>query len=131
LGVSIGNDRRLVEPRVLPKPLRYREGVNLDFPPPNSFVATSMELAVMDATYRYGEFIADLAAQRPRLCKAKMMSIGGGATAHQARLVGHEFAVVIVAQADSLGRHAAATTFGVLLWNSLGGPCGILIGAGY
>ena len=64
----------------------------------------------MQATDRNSELIADLASQRARLRKAKMMRIGRFAAAHDARLLGHEFEVVLVPQANGLARirHTAA-----------------------
>ena len=75
-----------------------------------------VQLAVMDTTHRNSEFVADLPAERPRLGKAQMMGIGGRATAYHAWLAGHEFAMVVVAQPNGLGRHAATA-----------GLCGIRI----
>ena len=66
-----------------------------------------VQLAVMDTANRNGELVADLAAERPRLGKAQMMGVGGGAAAHHAGLRGHELAMVLVAQPNGLGRHAA------------------------
>jgi hypothetical protein len=66
-----------------------------------------VQLAMVDATHRNGELITDLAAERPRLRKTQMMGIGRRTAAHQAWLGRNEFAVVFVAQANGLGRHAA------------------------
>ena len=66
-----------------------------------------MQLAMVEATHRNSELIADLAAERPRLSKTQMVCIGRCAAAYQAWLGGNEFAVVFVAQANGLGRHAA------------------------
>ena len=72
-----------------------------------------VQLAVMDAAHRNGELVADLAAERPRLGKAQMVGIGRRAAAHQAGLRGHEFAVVLVAQPNGLGRHVATADAGL------------------
>jgi hypothetical protein len=45
--------------------------------PPSSLVAGAMDRAMVDATERYGEFIAGLAAERAGLQVAKVMRIGG------------------------------------------------------
>jgi hypothetical protein len=57
---------------------------------------------MMKATNRDRVLIADFAAQRARLGKAKMMRIGWFAAAHHARPLGHELEVVLIAQAKGL-----------------------------
>ena len=71
-----------------------------------------VKLAVVGAADRNGEFIADLAAERAKLGKAQMMGVGRRATAQQAGLAADELAVVLVAQADCLGRQRAAADAG-------------------
>ena len=68
----------------------------------------------MDPAERYDEFIAGLAAERPRLHVAQMVRIRGLAAAHQARLLGHEPQVLPVAIAARLGQreHALVDAFG-------------------
>ncbi len=73
-----------------------------------------VQLAMVEATHRNSELIADLAAERPMLGKTEMVRIGRCAAAHQAWLGGNEFAVVFVAQANGLGRHAATADDKVL-----------------
>jgi hypothetical protein len=65
-----------------------------------------VKLAMMEAANRNRELIADLAAQRTRLGKTKMMRIGWFAVAHNPRLLGHKFEVVLIAQAHGLARRA-------------------------
>jgi len=67
-----------------------------------------VQFAMVDAAYRNGELVADLAAQCTRLGEAQMVGIGGRATAYHARLGGYEFAMIFVAQANSLGGDLAA-----------------------
>ena len=63
-----------------------------------------VQLAVMDTAHWDGELVADFATERAWLGKAKMVGVCGRTAAHQAGLGGDEFAVVLVAQADRLGR---------------------------
>jgi hypothetical protein len=49
--------------------------------PPRGFITAVMNFAVVAATERDGEFIADLAAKRAALRKSQMMGIGGTAAA--------------------------------------------------
>jgi len=49
--------------------------INASLLPPCRFVATSMDLAMMTATKRHCELVADLAAERPVLGEAQMMRI--------------------------------------------------------
>jgi hypothetical protein len=84
----------------LPKRYGNRNGIDVDTRPPCRLIAVPVKLAVVEPTYRNRELIAHLTAQCTRLRKAKMMRIGGFAAAHDARLFGHKFAVVLVAQAN-------------------------------
>ena len=70
-----------------------------------------VQLAVMQAAYRDGELVADLAAERPRLGKTQMVGISGRSAANHAGLRGHELSVVLVTQPNGPGRHTAATDF--------------------
>ena len=54
--------------------------------PPGGLVAGAMDLAMVSATERNHELIADLAAKRARLGKAQMMRIGWDAGADETRL---------------------------------------------
>jgi hypothetical protein len=87
-----------------PKRERNRHGIDIESGPPGPFVAVPVKLAMMKATNRNRELIADLAPQRSRLREAKMVRIGGFAAAHEARLLGYEFEVVLVAQSNGLAR---------------------------
>jgi hypothetical protein len=59
-----------------PKRERNRHGIDLDTRPPCRLITVPVKLAMMKATNRNRELIADFAAQRSRLRKAKMMRIG-------------------------------------------------------
>jgi hypothetical protein len=60
---------------VLPELARGFERVDTGGLPPCALVAGAMDCAVMGAAQRYSEFVARLAAERPRLHMAKMMSV--------------------------------------------------------
>ena len=64
-------------------------GVDAGRLPPRLLVAGAMDGAMMRAAERDGEFIAGLAAERPRLQVAEMMRIGLFAAADEARLLGN------------------------------------------
>ncbi len=53
-------------------------------------------------------FVADLAAERARLGEANVMGLARCPAADDAWLRGYELAVLLVAQANSLPRHASA-----------------------
>jgi len=57
--------------------------------PPGCFISAAMDFAMMSATKRNRELVADLAAERRRLGKPQVVGIGGAAPAHQTRLFGN------------------------------------------
>src|SRR5262249_34127709 len=65
----------VVPSRVLPELARGLERVDTGGLPSCALVADAMDCAVMGAAQRYSEFVARLAAERPRLHVAKMMSV--------------------------------------------------------
>ena len=76
---------RIIEPGLPPELTGDLDGVDAGRRPPGLLVAGAMDRAVMRAAERDGEFIADLAAERPRLQVAKMMRIGLFAAADETR----------------------------------------------
>jgi hypothetical protein len=64
-------------PRLSPEAVGDGEGVDAHVVPPSSFVAGVVKFAMMGAAERYGEFVADLASERFRLCEADVMRVGG------------------------------------------------------
>jgi len=62
-----------------------------------------MGCAVMGAAQRYDEFVARLAAERPRLHVAKMMRVRWLAAANEAWLLGHVAQMVTVTVATRRG----------------------------
>jgi hypothetical protein len=93
---------------MLPQPIRDRQRFDFDAPPPRRLVTMSVQFTMVGPTQGNCELITYLAAERPGLGKTQMVGIGRPAAAHQAWLGGNEFSMVVVAQANGLGRHAAA-----------------------
>jgi hypothetical protein len=69
-----------------PKCAGSRKGIYSRLPPPQSFIAATMDLPVMRATERHREFIAYLAAKRTSLREAQMVRIRRPATANKTGL---------------------------------------------
>ena len=61
-----------------------------------------MQVAVVRATKRHREFIADLEAKASRLGKAQVMSVRWLASANHTRLCGDKLAVTLVAPPSRL-----------------------------
>jgi hypothetical protein len=61
-----------------------------------------MQLAMMEAAHWDSVFVADFPPERAGLSEAKVMGFGRRAAANDARLFGHEFAVLLVTQANGL-----------------------------
>jgi hypothetical protein len=68
-----------------------------------------MQLVMMEAADGDGVLVADLPPKRAGLGKANVMRLGRSAAADDARLCGHEFAMLLVAETNGLGRRPAAT----------------------
>ena len=88
---------RIIEPGLPPELPGDLNGVDADRLPPGLLVAGAMDRPVMRAAERDGEFIAGLAAERPRLQVAKMMCIRFFAAADEACLLGNVAKVRFVA----------------------------------
>jgi hypothetical protein len=73
--------------------------------PPRTFTAAPMDLTVMGAADRHGEFVADLAAKCTSLREAEMMRIRRPPTANQARLFHHVSDVVTVTEPPRFREH--------------------------
>jgi hypothetical protein len=78
------------------------------FPPPSSFVATAMHLAMMASAQWDGELIADFAPHCPALRKAQMVGVRGLTVANQTGLLGHISDVVAVSNPTRLGQSQRA-----------------------
>src|SRR5262249_12202962 len=72
---------------MLPELARHFDGVDTGGLPPCSLVTGSMNGAVVRAAKRYSEFVADPAAERPRLHGSKMMGVRWLAAADEACLL--------------------------------------------
>ena len=79
----------IMEPGLSPELPGDADGVDAGRLPPGLLIAGAMDGAVMRAAERDGEFVAHLAAERPRLQVAKMMRIGLFAAADETRLLGN------------------------------------------
>ena len=88
---------RIIEPGLSPELTGDFDGVDAGRLPPGLLIAGAMDRAMMRAAERDGEFIARLAAERPRLQVAEMMRIGRFAAAEEARLLGDIAKVLFVA----------------------------------
>ena len=88
---------RSIEPGLSPELTGDLDGVDAGRRPPGLLVAGAMDRAMMRAAERDGEFIAGLAAERPRLQVAEMMRIGLFAAADETRLSGNIAKVLAVA----------------------------------
>ena len=87
---------RIIEPGLSPQLTGDFDGVDPGRLPPGLLIAGAMDRAMMRAAERDGEFIAGLAAERPRLQVAEMMRIGLFAAADEARLLGNIAKVLAV-----------------------------------
>ena len=66
-----------LEQGCLPKLFCDLNWCNLNVGPPRDLVAMAMQVAMMFAAQRHGEFVADLASERSGLGKFQMMRIAG------------------------------------------------------
>jgi hypothetical protein len=100
------------------------EGIDAGFLPPSFLVTRPMDCAVMGAAKRDREFIARLAAKRPRLHKSDVMGLRGFAAAQYAGLLGYEPQVFLVALAlwRADGEHALIDPSGLMCIRAAGPP---------
>ena len=77
------------------------------FLPPCSFIAASVDLAVVATAQWNSEFIADLAIERPALRKSEVMGIRRASAANQAGMLSDKFDVIPVTHSAGF-RHASA-----------------------
>jgi len=93
--------------RLIPEPPGGAHGINAQAIPPGALRARSMQLTVVAAAERHGEFVADLTAERPGLRKAQMMRVGGLAAADQAGLRRNVFQMRFITTARDAHNAAA------------------------
>jgi|SRR5689334_15273386 hypothetical protein len=70
--------------------------INARFKPPLSFIAATVNLAMVSPTQRNGELIAGLAAERTSLCKSQVMCVRWLPAADKARVFGNHSHVISV-----------------------------------
>ena len=87
---------RVSEPGLPPELTGDFDGIDACRRPPGPLIAGAMDCAMMRAAKGDGEFIAGLAAERPRLQVAEMMRIGLFAAADETRLSGNIAKVLAV-----------------------------------
>src|SRR5262245_22073982 len=87
---------------LLPKAKRDRNRIDIELIPPRPFVASSVELAMMNAAQRHCELIRYPTPESARLRKPDVMGLARLATAHRARLTGNKAQMVFVAAAPGL-----------------------------
>src|ERR1700722_5385172 len=86
----------------------YGQRIDTDSSPPRGFIAVSVKITVMQSTDRDRIFVTDLAPNCARLGEANMVRLARRAAADDARLSRDEFAVFLIAQADSFRCDATA-----------------------
>jgi hypothetical protein len=98
--------------RLQPKSSSIVAGIDSSIHPPVSFVAATMDLAMVSPAQRYGELIAHLASECLRLREPKMVGIRRLAAADQAWLFCDEPNVVLIPNAPWLwqGKRAFVDT---------------------
>ena len=74
-----------------PKPAGRGYGIDRSAAPPPCFITAAVDLSMVTAAQRDGEFVTDLFAERPALGEAEVMGIAGYASADQAGLLRHVF----------------------------------------
>ena len=107
---------RIIAPGLSPELTGDLDRVDAGRRQPGLLIAGAMDRAVMRAAERDGEFIAGLAAERPRLQVAEMMRIGLFAAADETRLLGNIAKVLAVSIAPRCrnGEHALVDAVGLI-----------------
>src|SRR4029077_19220588 len=88
--------------RLQPKRTGSDSRIKASVCPPSGFVARAMDLTVMAAAQRHGEFITDFAPECAVLREAQMMRICGLAAANETGLFGHKPHMIPVTNAARL-----------------------------
>ena len=86
-----------------PKPASRAERINAGISPPFSLITDPVNLAMVSAAKRNGEFVTYFAPERTLLCKSQMMSIGRLPATNYARLLRDELDVLLVPFPTRLG----------------------------
>src|SRR5262249_15268279 len=94
--------------RLFPKVARNFERIDPTVVPPRLLIAGLVQLSMMSAAERHGEFIARLETNGPGLCKPQVMRVRGVPSTDEARLGGNKFKVCLVSQPLGLGERELA-----------------------
>ena len=100
---------KCLRPAIVPKSLGNRQWIDTQIIPPVDFLASLMELPMMDTAERNGELVADLEPQRPGLGKAQVMGIGWRAAAQKAWLRCDKSQMLSVAMASGVTKRQHAS----------------------
>ena len=87
---------------LLPKCLSDVHWFDFQTLPPDHFIASLMQLSMMTAAERYGEFVADFKTERSGLREPQVMRIGWLSAADEARLRGNKSQMGFVTKAFGL-----------------------------
>lgn len=99
--------------RLTPQRTRFDHRIDSHLEPPHWFVAAAMNLAMVASAQGHGEFVANLATERPALGKAHVVGIRWLPPTNEARLLGHEPDVIAVANPTRLGEGEHALVDGL------------------
>src|SRR6266536_283508 len=115
--VSSGGLRRGLRPGRLPELAGNLDRVDPSRLPPQQLVARAVELAVVQAAERNGEFVADLAPEGELLGDAYVVRLGGPAPANQAVSRSDVLEVIFIAKAPGFpeGEDALVDAVGAFL----------------
>jgi hypothetical protein len=89
------------------------QDINPKTAPPRCFVTRAVELAMMTATQRNGELVADFTGESAALREPKVMRIGRKSAAHEARTAGYQSDVVAIANPTELRHRQHALVDGI------------------
>ena len=103
--------RRSVRMGCRPKFVSHAQGLDAISRPPAHFIVGAMQLAMVHAAERHGEFVADLQAKASRLGKAQMMGIGRLTTANETGLGRDKSAMAFVTPSPGARRHRICLKF--------------------
>jgi hypothetical protein len=102
--VRSGRQRMALQPKRAGRDGRIDTSLN----PPCGFIAAVMDLTVVTPAQWHSELVAHFSPERAVLREPQVMCIRRSAAANQARLIGHELDVLLVAKAAGLGMNQLA-----------------------
>jgi len=92
-----------METRVAPQLASDFDRIDTNLHPPCAFIASAMNLSMMESAQGSNEFIAHLAAEGVRLHEAKVMGIRRGPPTYETSLLCDEPKMILVSVAARLG----------------------------